>query len=374
MFSRSFRLSSNRFARQFSSEASSGGGGAGTILAVAALAGAGYVYYDADQKSAALSAKVDDLQAQLSGKTNSAFVFIKPHACKGIPGKVEALVEEAFADAGIRITGKGEMLAETIDKNMHIDTHYGAIASKAVKLQPKDLNVPDKGKQDFEKMFGEKWEVAIASGKVYNAMDGAKKLGVDGAGLNEKWSKLVSGKDLIKFGGGFYCGKVDGIYIMNGFYMDMRAAYTTPGDKIQWYTVSWPADSLTWQDFRGKVLGATNPAVAPVGSVRRAILDQYKTLGLKSKPNTGDNGVHASASPFEALAERMNWLGADLASDNFGKGLLAVKVTPETIKKWAEDAQVSVDGDTATGKTMSVFDTLEDLDADAVLAKVKKIH
>jgi len=373
MFSRSFRLSSNRF-RQFSSEASSGGGGAGTILAVAALAGAGYVYYDADQKSAALSAKVDDLQAQLSGKTNSAFVFIKPHACKGIPGKVEALVEEAFADAGIRITGKGEMLAETIDKNMHIDTHYGAIASKAVKLQPKDLNVPDKGKQDFEKMFGEKWEVAIASGKVYNAMDGAKKLGVDGAGLNEKWSKLVSGKDLIKFGGGFYCGKVDGIYIMNGFYMDMRAAYTTPGDKIQWYTVSWPADSLTWQDFRGKVLGATNPAVAPVGSVRRAILDQYKTLGLKSKPNTGDNGVHASASPFEALAERMNWLGADLASDNFGKGLLAVKVTPETIKKWAEDAQVSVDGDTATGKTMSVFDTLEDLDADAVLAKVKKIH
>ena len=344
------------------------------MLAIAALAGAGYVYNDANEKSVAMTAKLDSLQVQLSGKTNSAFVFIKPHACKGTPGKVEELVEEAFANAGIRVTGKGEMLAETIDKNMHIDTHYGAIASKAVKLKPNELNVPDKGKEDFQKMFGETWADAIAAGKVYNAMDGAAKLGIDGAGINEKWSKLSPGKDLIKFGGGFYCGKVDGIYIMNGFYMEMRAAYTTPGDKIQWYTVSWPADSLTWEDFRGKVLGATNPAVAPVGSVRRAILDQYKTLGLKSKPNTGDNGVHASASPFEALAERMNWLGADLASDDFGKGLVAAKVSPPTIMKWAEDAQVSVDGETAAGKTMSVFDTLEDLDADTVLAKATKIH
>ena len=29
---------------------------------------------------------------QLAGKTNSAFVFIKPHACKGTPGLVEAIV------------------------------------------------------------------------------------------------------------------------------------------------------------------------------------------------------------------------------------------------------------------------------------------
>ena len=214
--SSNLRLASKRAVRQFSSS-SGGGGGGGTLLAVAALAGAGYVYYDADQKSAAMTAKVNDLQVQLAGKTNSAFVFIKPHACKGTPGKVEELVEEAFANAGIRITSKGEMLAETIDKNMHIDTHYGAIASKAVKLKPSELNVPDKGKAEFAAMFGESWESAIAAGKVYNAMDGAAKLGVDGSGLNDKWSKLKSGTNLIKFGGGFYCGKVDGIYIMNGF-------------------------------------------------------------------------------------------------------------------------------------------------------------
>ena len=216
MFARNFRLASARVsARQFSSGGGGGGSGAALPLAAVALAGAGYAYYDADQKAAAAQATINDLQTQLSGKTNSAFVFIKPHACKGTPGKVESLVEDSFKAAGIRVTDKGEMLAETIDKKMHIDTHYGAIASKAVKFLPSELNVPDKGKAEFEKMFGEKWEDAIAAGKVYNAKDGAAKLGVDSAGLNDKWSKLKRGTDLIKFGGGFYCGKVGDIYVVS---------------------------------------------------------------------------------------------------------------------------------------------------------------
>jgi len=167
--------------------------------------------------------KINNLQVQLSGKTNSAFVFIKPHACKGNPGEVEAVVENGLAKAGIRITGKGEISAETIDEKQLIDNHYGAIASKAVVLKPNELNVPDKGKAAFQEMFGESWQDALAAGNVYNAKDGAAKLGVDGAGLEVKWRKLEAGKNLIKFGGGFYCGKVDDIYVMNAFYMAMRA-------------------------------------------------------------------------------------------------------------------------------------------------------
>ena len=93
---------------------------------------------------------------------------------------------------------------------------------------------------------------------------------------------------------------------------------------------------------------------------------------MKSKPNTGDNGVHASASPFEGLAERMNWLGIAPEDDLFGKGLLT-KVPKATIEQWAGDAQVFVQGETDAGKTMSVFDTLEDLNADAILEKVDRI-
>ena len=137
---------------------------------------------------------------------------------------------------------------------------------------------------------------------------------------------------------------------------------------------SWPTDALSWQDFRSKVLGPTNPAEAPKESIRRQILDHYKELGLKSKPNTGDNGVHASASPLEGLAERVNWLGASLEQDAFGKGLLAAGISKAQIQEWSGDCQVTVDGETAPGKTMSVFDALEDLDADVSLDKVTKIH
>jgi hypothetical protein len=42
--------------------------------------------------------------------------------------------------------------------------------------------------------------------------------------------------------------------------------------------------------------------------IYRTIYKGWEGLGLDYKPNVGDNGVHASASPFEALAERMNWL------------------------------------------------------------------
>lgn len=150
-------------------------------------------------------------------------------------------------------------------------------------------------------------------------------------------------------------------------------AYCNPGEKIKWYTVSWPSDALSWADFRGKVLGATDPTAAPVGSIRKTISTQYNPLGLDSKPNTGNNGVHASASPLEGLAERMNWLGKSMEEDDFGKALLAKGIGKATIREWAADAQVTVEGETDEGKTMSVFDTLEDLDADAILAKVDKI-
>jgi len=153
----------------------------------------------------------------------------------------------------------------------------------------------------------------------------------------------------------------------------LRLAYCNPGEKIKWYTVSWPSDALSWADFRGKVLGATDPTTAPESSIRQSIYWNYKSLGLDTQPNTGNNGVHASASPLEGLAERMNWLGVSLEEDNFGKALLAQGISSETIREWVADTQVTVQGETEAGKTMSVFDTLEDLDADTVLAKVLKI-
>ena len=66
----------------------------------------------------------------------------------------------------------------------------------------------------------------------------------------------------------------------------------------------------------------------------------WESLGLASAPNTGDNGVHASASPFEGLAERSNWLKTAVADDPFGAALLGAGVSAEFVAAGTVDPQV----------------------------------
>ena len=100
---------------------------------------------------------------------------------------------------------------------------------------------------------------------------------------------------------GFYCGKIDGIYVMNGFYMSMRAAYCNEGEKIKWYTVSWPTDSLTWESFRGEVLGSTNPSTAPKGEIFSDDHVKYVPLIFISQ-----NKQDPSAAPFSMITRNLD--------------------------------------------------------------------
>lgn len=158
------------------------------------------------------------------------------------------------------------------------------------------------------------------------------------------------------------------IYVINGFYAAMRAKYTSPGSSIYYYSVEWDASELSWEDFRAKVLGATDPEQAASGSMRKEILQRWEALGLPSKPNVGDNGVHGSASPLEGLAERLNWLDETLEVDPTGHALLEAGVKLDTLKAWTKDAQVDVDG-TMT----SVFDAFEDLSIGPALKLAQKL-
>ena len=150
--------------------------------------------------------------------------------------------------------------------------------------------------------------------------------------------------------------------------MAMREKFTKPSASIYYYLVEWNPEALSWEDFRGKVLGATDPATADVGSLRREIFANWKSLDLTSEPNVGDNGVHASASPFEALAERLNWMGAKLDDDAFGQAMIKSGIPKDEIMKWTKDPQVPFEG-----KNSSLFDLLEDLDYDACLSKAQQI-
>jgi len=300
---------------------------------------------------------------------NSAFVFVKPHA---VTDKTNKLVHDRLISKGLKVTSEGTLTSEVIDEKKLIDQHYYAIASKATILKPHELNIP---KDKFKASFGREWDDALQAGLCVNAMDACKEFGCDADELNKGWAAAKKAGKLVKFGGGFYCGQVSlngkELYVFNGFFMTMRSAFTAPGKSIHYYTVEWDPAKLSWEDFRGKVLGPTDPKEAPADSLRGEILAKWRELGLGGEPNVGDNGVHASASPFEGVAERLNWLGKRCTQDSYCKALLNAGIKENNINAWSVDPQVKID---PAGKKGSLFDALEDLDAQACIDKAKALQ
>merc|ERR1712087_189192 len=134
-----------------------------------------------------------------------AFVFIKPHA---VTEEVKALAKAKMAAAGITVTKEGSLDGPIIAKDLLVDNHYYAIANKASLSKPAELKPIASKQEEFAKKFGISWEQAIADGVVYNAVDACERLGIDGNQMDKVWANAKKSNNLIKFGGGFYVGKI----------------------------------------------------------------------------------------------------------------------------------------------------------------------
>ena len=73
------------------------------------------------------------------------------------------------------------------------------------------------------------------------------------------------------------------------------------GKSIHYYSIEWKSDDLSWKDFRGNLIGPTDPSKAPPDSIRGTIAAKWEEFGLTAACDGGNNGVHASASPLEVI-------------------------------------------------------------------------
>jgi len=69
----------------------------------------------------------------------------------------------------------------------------------------------------------------------------------------------------------------------------------------------------------------------------------------------------------------MNWLGADCKTDYFGKQMINAGISEQVIKDWSVDPQVVYGADAMSIKA-SLFDSVEDTDADQCLARCMMIN
>lgn len=299
------------------------------------------------------SQQASRLSSSLADGANLGFLFVKPHA-NFEEGR--QCTTDLLARSGVSVIAEGKLTAMEMNRDRVIDRHYRSLAAKAMDLCPEDLVVQPEAAASFEAAFGRSWADALESGCVCNARQAMERLDLDEEQLGNKWAPLKLDEGKVKFGGGFYCGKIDSLFVINGFYMAMRDAYTRPGKSVQWYVAEWNAADISWREFRENVLGATHPEDAKPSSLRGYFRDNWRSLRLGGPLHVGENAVHASASAFEAMVERVNWLGISFEDDPFGRELISRHVSAATLKSWSTDPVVSYHG-----REASLFDLFENL-------------
>ena len=70
------------------------------------------------------------------------------------------------------------------------------------------------------------WKDALEQGFVYNLVDGAAA----------ECDKLKKGETMLKFGGGFHCGKVKEVFVINGFYANWALVVA---ESLDWPNALW---------------------------------------------------------------------------------------------------------------------------------------
>lgn len=295
---------------------------------------------------------------------NQALAFIKPHVVQN--GKVVALIEDFFDDAGIAMVARRTWSAAEMRASGVVDRHYAANARTGTCLDAARLPVDEAARSEFAAIFELRWETALKSGCVVSGQVAQEHLGISAEELNGLWANYGAHK----IAGGIYVSYFtdEKLYVLNGFYPSMREIFTAEGASILVLLLDFSPEQLSWKRFRDEIIGITNPAAADEASIRGLLFDQQKKLGITVTYR--ENVIHASASAFEALGEKALWMPElPLSRDPLWQALEGSGLTFERLRTWREENPlVTLDGHTAT-----LLDLLENLDTAPTAEKLRQL-
>ncbi|CCW66893.1 unnamed protein product [Phytomonas sp. Hart1] len=302
-------------------------------------------------------------QAVDTAPRNTALLLVKPSAFtpRALSAIWECLLEHRIT--GLRIEEEDNIDASQIQAANLVDRHYRTIAYYTNDCTPHDIPLDPEALEMFERNYDISWENAVADGLVWFATNLLRFFTwITPCELFELWNaqpckiKLTSGAHVSQL---FIGPPNEGTcyFVVNGFYPYLRELFLSPGSMTKCYIISWPESVLSWSSFRKDVIGCTDPSKASPNSLRGMIYQDWKDLGLARRPSSTENGVHASASPLEAMIEQHLWLGTPLGQCGCSAFMLKrLGLSPAAWLSWALNPRVHIDG---SPRRVHIFDLLE---------------
>jgi nucleoside diphosphate kinase len=298
---------------------------------------------------------------------NKTLLYLKPHADRK---QARAFIMKFLKSRNCKVLDEGRVVGG--DLSDCFEKQYAEISKKAMMLEPHECSLSSTSMIEFEKKFKISWSVAVRKKLVQNSRGACEVLDISPHLLYEVWMESVRSGKMVKLGRGFYCSLIDtipdkpAVFCINGFFAAMRAEYLAASASVHYFVVEWDNAAMSWDDFRKKVVGATNPSLAHPESLRSVMSAEWEGLGLDAPLDMMRNGVHASASAFEAMVERFIWLGVPLGKDkHLGAKLVSASIPPSLLKEWSMNPLVH-------GKF--IFDYMENQGTLQCLETAKHLH
>jgi hypothetical protein len=298
---------------------------------------------------------------------NHCVLFLKPEALAARDGvRVEAILELVLAalrthdvkTGAVRVLN-GPYLA----RHRIMEAHYGVI-NRVSRLGEGALSRPTQRKL-----------VAACGGAEHRILGAHQFLEefpeVSAFALNVIADSVGTRK--IASGKYFIVAEVAGekIVVLNPFHPYQIMHFTPAGRTIVVFEC-WT--DTAWAALRSEMTGATDPARAAPGSIRRTLLDRKRQLGL-GDVRTATNGVHCSAGPLEAMAEYCRFFSDHAAKapikeseTPFGRLLLRHGLGEKDIARLAKNPILGKEGD-----GNYAFNLTEDKDSEVAAGLLAKI-
>jgi len=288
---------------------------------------------------------------------NQAVVFTKPLHHLGLnlsPEMLDQLARRFFEQNGFNFIRTKKFTGPELASRDAIRKHY-IMYSRAALADP--LELTKSGREKFSSAFGRSWNEEVAAGKILPINQLLNDKGLDVHQIFKFWNALFSEGKTAKIQDGVimaYCEEINA-YLVNAFYPSMQANFYHPETVMYYYVVEFDPQTVSWLDFRKKVLGATNSSNAVHESFRGQLYSEYPV----EFPGR-DNFVHGSAGPFEGFVERaIHESDFDMTSNPIGRYLSARGLDLDAFAAWKAQQSVTDLG--------NLFDATEEKNTDDIL-------